>query len=98
VVSPSYAISCLAPPVPLCASGYLTEACNAHHAHVTIRRMRRVNVAATGGETAKVNMVYPADLLKRIDSFWHKHQFKNRTAAVLWLLDWALSQGAKPRE
>jgi hypothetical protein len=51
---------------------------------------------AGAAESAKINMVYPLILLRRIDTFWHKHQFKNRTAAILWLLDWALSQKPAP--
>lgn len=51
----------------------------------------------TESATTKVNMVYPNTLLGRIDVFWHKHQFKNRTVAVLWLIKAALDAKLAPK-
>ena len=34
--------------------------------------------------------------LKRIDSFRFEHWFPTRTAAIMWLLEWALEQNPQP--
>lgn len=35
-------------------------------------------------------------LLKRIDDYRFEHRFVSRSAAIVWLLEWALSQKPKP--
>jgi hypothetical protein len=43
-------------------------------------------------------MLFDEDLLKRIDDFRFAHRFHSRTAAVRWLVLWALNQAPKPAE
>ena len=45
-----------------------------------------------------LNFYVEPEMLKRIDDFHHKHRFKNRAAAIKWLLDWALKQKPVPDE
>lgn len=45
-----------------------------------------------------INFVIDEDLLKRVDGFWHKNRFRNRAAAIKWLLTWALDQKPKPED
>lgn len=42
-------------------------------------------------------VVEPA-FLERIEDFRFEHRFQTRTAAVLWLLEWALDQNPKPEK
>jgi hypothetical protein len=42
-----------------------------------------------------VNFVIDPALLRRVDDFWHIHQFPNRATTVKWLLDWALKHNPK---
>jgi metal-responsive CopG/Arc/MetJ family transcriptional regulator len=45
-----------------------------------------------------VHMLFDATLLKRLDDFRFKNRFANRTEAIKWLLDWALSQKPSRKE
>ena len=47
---------------------------------------------AQSEEKQFVNLPFDAVQLKRIDDFRFKHRFPSRTAAIKWLLDWALTQ------
>ena len=43
-----------------------------------------------------LNFVISAELLDRLDIFYHEHRFPSRAAAVKWLLEAALDAGIKP--
>ena len=43
-------------------------------------------------EKTMLNFLIEKTLLKRVDDFRFKYRFDNRTAAIKWLLDWALDQ------
>jgi len=46
-----------------------------------------------------VSMIIDPDMLERIEDFRFEHRFPTRTAAILWLLQWALEQRPEvPRE
>jgi metal-responsive CopG/Arc/MetJ family transcriptional regulator len=45
-----------------------------------------------------VNMLYDADLLKRIDDFRFQHRFESRTEAIRWLIQAALDKKLAPKE
>jgi hypothetical protein len=49
-----------------------------------------------GSEKPFLHFVIEPELLKRVDDFHHKHRFKNRAAAIKWLLDWAMRQKPVP--
>lgn len=36
------------------------------------------------------------ELIRRIDDYRFTHRFVSRTATIVWLLEWALSQNPKP--
>jgi hypothetical protein len=39
-----------------------------------------------------VHMLFDHELISRIDDFRFEQRFESRTAAIKWLLDWALSK------
>lgn len=39
-----------------------------------------------------LHFLIPDDLLERIESFRFKHKFMSRSAAIIWLIEWALKQ------
>jgi|WetSurMetagenome_2_1015567.scaffolds.fasta_scaffold31057_3 hypothetical protein len=43
-----------------------------------------------------VNFVIDPALLKRVDEYHHKHRFPTRSAAMKYLIAWALKQNPKP--
>jgi hypothetical protein len=43
-------------------------------------------------EREHINLALDPALLKRIDDFRFKKRFRSRTAAIAWLLEWALKQ------
>jgi hypothetical protein len=45
-----------------------------------------------------LNFYVEPELLKRLDDFHHKHRFKNRAAAIKFLLDAALKAKLAPKE
>jgi len=45
----------------------------------------------------KLIMYIDEDLLEAVESFRFKYRFPNRTAAVMWLLRYAISQKPVPR-
>lgn len=47
-------------------------------------------------EKTLVHMLFDNALLKRIDDFRFTHRFQSRTAAVRWLVQWALSKNPIP--
>lgn len=47
-------------------------------------------------EKPNVNFVVDPKLLERIEDFRFEHRFPTRTAAILWLLEWALEQNPQP--
>ena len=51
---------------------------------------------STEQEKQMVHIRFDADLLKRVDDFRFKHRFETRTAAMGWLLTWALKQKPIP--
>lgn len=50
------------------------------------------------GGRVLIHMLIDEDLLKRIDDFRFQHRFQSRTAAVRWLVLWALQQAPTPAE
>ena len=42
-----------------------------------------------------VHLLLEHALLEKIDDFRFKNRFESRTAAIRWLLDWAVSQKPK---
>lgn len=53
-------------------------------------------VACMGTDKPLLNFYVDPALLKRLDDFYHKHQFKNRAAAIKWLLEAALKAKLAP--
>jgi hypothetical protein len=49
-------------------------------------------------EKQMTHMRFDAALLERVDTFRFKHRFESRTAAIEWLVAWALKQKPKPAE
>lgn len=45
-----------------------------------------------------VHVLLKKELVKRIDEFRYTHRFESRTAAIRWLLEFALSQNPKPKK
>lgn len=45
----------------------------------------------------RINVNFPADLLSRIEDYQHDHRLKNRTVAILELIEKSLNQ-EKPTE
>jgi hypothetical protein len=45
-----------------------------------------------------LNFVIDPALLKRVDDFRFKERFSTRSAAVKWLLEWALKQKPKTEQ
>ena len=45
-----------------------------------------------------LNFYVEPEMLKRLDDFHHKHRFRNRAAAIKWLLDAALKAKLAPKE
>lgn len=43
-----------------------------------------------------VHLIIPKVLLRRIEDFRFKHRFASRSAAIKWLLSWALDQKPQP--
>lgn len=43
-----------------------------------------------------LHLVVEEDLRERLDDFRFKHRFTSRSAAMKWLLNWALTQDPKP--
>ena len=43
-----------------------------------------------------VNFTLEPELNERLDAFWHRWRFKNKAAAMKWLLNWALDQKPNP--
>jgi metal-responsive CopG/Arc/MetJ family transcriptional regulator len=53
---------------------------------------------STLDEKQMIHMRFDAALLERVDSFRFRHRFESRTAAIEWLVQWALKQKPKPEE
>ena len=49
-------------------------------------------------QTQFLHFVIDPELLKRIDDFRFENRFPTRSAAVKWLLAWALEQKPEPPE
>ena len=45
-----------------------------------------------------ITMVVEPKFLDRIEDFRFENRFQTRTAAVLWLLEWALEQNPRPEK
>lgn len=43
------------------------------------------------------SLVFEPELLERIEDFRFENRFPNRTAAIMWLLEWALDQKPEPQ-
>ena len=43
-----------------------------------------------------VTMIFEPDLFEWIEDFRFEHRFPTRTAAIMWLLEWARDQNPQP--
>ena len=66
-----------------------------HAARGAMRGLRWIRYMLRSGMADKaqpVHMLFDQELLSRIDDFRFAQRFESRTAAIKWLLNWALSK------
>jgi hypothetical protein len=68
------------------------------HKTVVVERKKSLMPPKTESTNFPLKVQIPKTLLKRIDTFWHQQELKNRKAAVVALLEQGLSNGNPPKQ